>query len=104
MRKLLVTLAVLSVIALPVAGCGDDGQGASSALELVPAGSSVYGEVTIKPEGDQKEQVDALLSKFPGGDNAGATLKDLVEITGRTRRSASRMTSSPGSGTMRPSS
>ena len=79
MRKLLVTLAVLSVIALPVAGCGDDGQGASSALELVPAGSSVYGEVTIKPEGDQKEQVDALLSKFPGGDNAGATLKDLVE-------------------------
>src|SRR5918995_6742541 len=79
MRKLLVTLAVLSVIALPVAGCGDDGQGASSALELVPAGSSVYGEVTIKPEGDQKEQVDAFLSKFPGGDNAGATLKDLVE-------------------------
>lgn len=79
MRKLVLTLAALSVIALTVAGCGDDDQGASSAVELVPAGSPVYAEVTINPEGDQKEQVDALLSKFPGGDNAGEKLKDLLE-------------------------
>jgi hypothetical protein len=79
MRKLLLTLAAMSVIALPQAGCGADDQDASSALELVPAGSSVYGEVTIKPEGDQKEQLDALLSKFPGGEDAGEKLKDLLE-------------------------
>lgn len=79
MRKLVLTLAALSVIALPVAGCGDDDQGASSPLELVPAGSPLYGEVTINPEGDQEEQVDALLSKFPGGENAGEKLKDLLE-------------------------
>ncbi len=79
MRKLLLSLAVLSVIALPVAGCGGDEQSASSALELVPAGSSVYGEVTIKPEGDQKESVDTILSKFPGGGEAGDKLKGLIE-------------------------
>ena len=79
MRKLLLTLAVLSVIAVPVAGCGGDEQSASTALELVPAGASVYGEATIEPEGDQKEAIDALLSKFPGGGEAGEKLKDLLE-------------------------
>jgi hypothetical protein len=79
MRKLLLTLAVLSVIAVPVAGCGSDEQSASSALELVPAGASVYGEATISPEGDQKEAVDTILSKFPGGGEAGDKLKTLME-------------------------
>ncbi len=79
MRKLLLTLAVLSVVALPVAGCGGDEQSASSALELVPAGASVYGEATISPEGDQKAAVDAILSKFPGGGEAGEKLKTLLE-------------------------
>jgi hypothetical protein len=79
MRKLLLLLAALSVIALPAVGCGDDEKDASSALELVPAGSPLYGEVTINPEGEQEEQVDALLSKFPGGEDAGEKLKDLLE-------------------------
>ncbi len=79
MRKLLLSLAVLSVIALPVAGCGAEEESASSALELVPAGSPLYGEVTIKPEGDQKQSVDAILSKFPGGGEAGEKLKELIE-------------------------
>ena len=80
MRKLLLTLAVLSVIAVPVAGCGGDDEAASSALELVPAGASVYGEATIRPEGDQKQAVDTILSKFPGGGEAGEKLKGLLEM------------------------
>lgn len=79
MRKLLLTLAVLSVIAVPVAGCGGDDEAASSALELVPAGASVYGEATIRPEGDQKQAVDTILSRFPGGGEAGEKLKGLLE-------------------------
>jgi len=79
MRKLLLSIAVLSAIALPVAGCGNDEEAASSALELVPAGSSVYAEATIDPEGDQQQAVDSILAKFPGGGDAGDKLKDLLE-------------------------
>jgi hypothetical protein len=79
MRKLLLFIAVLSVAAIPAAGCGDNQEAASSAAELVPAGSAIYGEATLKPEGDQKQAVDSILSKFPGGDQAGDKLKELVE-------------------------
>jgi hypothetical protein len=79
MRKLLLTIAVLSVTALPVAGCGGDEQSASSAAELAPAGAAMYGEATLKPEGDQKKAVDAILAKFPGGGQAGEKLKEAIE-------------------------
>jgi Protein of unknown function (DUF3352) len=79
MRKLLLTLAVLSTMLLAATGCGNEEEAASSALELVPAGASVYGEATIRPEGDQKEAVDTILSKFPGGGEAGEKLKGLLE-------------------------
>ena len=51
MRKLLLTIAALSVIALPVAGCGGNDQAASSAAELVPAGATLYGEATLEAPG-----------------------------------------------------
>ena len=79
MRKLLLTLSVLSITALAAAGCGKDGEAASGASELVPAGSVMYGEATLKPEGDQKEAIDAILAKFPGGGQAGDKLKGLIE-------------------------
>ena len=67
MRKLLLTLVVVSTAALVAIGCGKQDQAASGASELVPAGSVIYGEATLKPEGDQKEAIDTILSKFPGG-------------------------------------
>jgi hypothetical protein len=79
MRKLLLSLAVLSVIALPVAGCGSEDEAASGATELVPAGALVYAEATLDPDGDQKEAIDTILSKFPGGGETGEKLKDLIE-------------------------
>jgi hypothetical protein len=79
MRKLILTIAVLSIAALVAIGCGKEDQAASGASELVPAGSVMYGEATLKPEGDQKEAVDAILAKFPGGGQAGDKLKDLIE-------------------------
>ena len=54
MRELLLTIAVLSVTAVPVAGCGGDDEAAAGASELAPAGAAFYGELTIKPDGDQK--------------------------------------------------
>ena len=79
MRKLLLTLVVMSIAALVAVGCGKEDQAASGASELVPAGSVIYGEATLKPEGDQKEAIDAILAKFPGGGEAGDKLKDLIE-------------------------
>ena len=79
MRKLLLTLVVVSIAALVAVGCGKEDEAASGASELVPAGSVIYGEATLKPEGDQKEAIDAILAKFPGGGQAGDKLKDLIE-------------------------
>jgi hypothetical protein len=79
MRRLLLTIAVLSVTALPVAGCGGGDEAASGAAELAPAGAAFYGEFTIRPEGDQKRAVEAILSKFPGGGQAGDKLEELIE-------------------------
>jgi hypothetical protein len=78
MRKLSL-LALVSIAALVAAGCGNDEGDASSTTSLVPATSVIYGEVTLKPEGDQKEAVDAIVSKFPGQGSAGERLQALVE-------------------------
>lgn len=79
MRKLILTLAVVSIAALVAVGCGKEGQAASGASELVPAGAVMYGEATLRPEGDQKQAINAILAKFPGGGQAGDKLKDLIE-------------------------
>jgi Protein of unknown function (DUF3352) len=79
MRKLLITLAVLSTFAFAAAGCGSEDEAASGASELVPAGALMYGEATLDPEGDQKEAIDSILAKFPGGGQAGEKLKELIE-------------------------
>jgi Protein of unknown function (DUF3352) len=78
MRKLILILAALSIAVLAAAGCGSEDEAASGASELAPAGASMYGEATLKPEGEQKAAIDAILAKFPGGGEAGDKLKDLV--------------------------
>ncbi|HYN91306.1 MAG TPA: DUF3352 domain-containing protein [Thermoleophilaceae bacterium] len=79
MRKLILTLAVVSIAVFAALGCGNDNKAASGAAELAPAGSVMYGEATLKPEGDQKAAIDAILAKFPGGGQAGEQLKKLIE-------------------------
>ena len=79
MRKLILILAVLSAAVFAAVGCGNEDEAASGASELIPAGAAMYGEVTLKPEGEQKEAIDAILAKFPGGGEAGDKLKDLIE-------------------------
>src|SRR5215213_8462494 len=76
MRKLLLLIAVLLVPAALAAGCGNNDEAASGASELVPAGSVMYGEADLAPEGDQKQAIDLILSKFPDGQ---AGLADLIE-------------------------
>jgi Protein of unknown function (DUF3352) len=72
MRRSIGIVAVLAAIA--VAGCGSDKAG--SPEELTPASSLIYAQATLKPEGDQKQGVDALLKKLPGDPRQSA--QDLV--------------------------
>ena len=57
------------LLAVPLAGCG--ASGTAEPAQIAPASSLVYGEATLKPEGDQKGAVDALMRKFPGGGQGG---------------------------------
>jgi hypothetical protein len=79
MPRLLVTLAVLTTAIVSAAGCGNDSSSASGAASLAPAGAVVYGEATLRPEGDQKAAIDALVAKFPGEGTAGERISRLLE-------------------------
>jgi hypothetical protein len=79
MRKLILVLAVMSIAVFAALGCGAEDEAASGAAELAPAGAVMYGEATLKPEGDQKEAVDAIIAKFPGEGSAGDRIKRLIE-------------------------
>ena len=79
MPRIALTLIALTIALVVAAGCGKDGASSSGAASLAPAGSLVYGEATLAPEGDQKAAIDALLAKFPGDGNAGEHIRSLME-------------------------
>jgi hypothetical protein len=79
MPRLLLTLTALMTAIVVAVGCGDSGSSSSSASSLAPAGSIVYGEATLQPEGDQKETIDALVEKFPGQGSAGERIRALMQ-------------------------
>ena len=69
MRRRLALASLL--LALPLAGCGASGTAAPT--QIAPASSLIYGEASLKPEGDQKQAVDALLRKLPQGGQGGVS-------------------------------
>jgi hypothetical protein len=79
MPRLLLTLTALTTAIVVAAGCGDDGTSSSGAAALAPAGSLVYGEATLRPEGDQKAAIEDLVSKFPGEGSSGDRIRRLLE-------------------------
>jgi uncharacterized protein DUF3352 len=79
MPRILLTLTALTTAIVVAAGCGNDGASSSGVASLAPARSLVYGEVTLRPEGDQKAGIEALISKFPGEGRAGDRIGRLVQ-------------------------
>jgi hypothetical protein len=79
MPRLLLTLTALLTAIVVAAGCGSDGSASSGAAELAPAGSVVYGEATLSPEGDQKAAIEALIERFPGDGSAAQRIRTLME-------------------------
>lgn len=75
-------LSVLLVAAvLPLAGCGDSGSGATSGADpakLVPADAPLYVEATVRPDGDQKDDVNDALKKLLHTDDPGQKITDLL--------------------------
>jgi hypothetical protein len=82
MRVRLVSLLALAAaaLALVVAGCGggDDSSGSDPAA-VAPAGSPVYIQVALKPEGTLKSNIESLVSKVAGIDNLGDLIVEELE-------------------------
>jgi Protein of unknown function (DUF3352) len=79
MPRILLTLTALTTAIAFAAGCGNDGASSSGAASVAPAGSLVYGEATLRPEGDQRAALDALVAKFPGEGSAADRIGRLME-------------------------
>jgi hypothetical protein len=79
MPRILLTLTALLTAIVVAAGCGSDDSASSPAAGLAPAGSVMYGEATLKPDGDQKAAIDSLIEKFPGQGSAGDRIGSLME-------------------------
>ena len=79
MPRILLTLTALLTAIVVAVGCGSDESSSSAAASLAPVGSVMYGEATLKPEGDQKAAIDSLVEKFPGQGSAGERIRDLME-------------------------
>jgi hypothetical protein len=79
MRRILLTLTALLTAALVAVGCGNEGSGSSTGAAVAPAGSLMYGEITLEPEGDHTAAIDSLIEKFPGEGSAGDRIRKLME-------------------------
>jgi hypothetical protein len=63
MKKTL--LSTTAALAIAFAGCGDEGsEPASGPASVIPADMPLYIEATVKPEGEQAENLDALLTEL----------------------------------------
>ena len=77
-KTLLLTTAAL---AIAVAGCGDEGsEPASGPASVIPADMPLYIEATVKPEGEQAENLDALLAELADLPLPGIDLGDPADL------------------------
>lgn len=77
-RQALRLLLLLVALALLAAGCGSkssSGSGLDSALKYIPKDAAVVVAVDTNPDGDQWQQVEDLIGKFPGGGQAKQQFK-----------------------------
>jgi hypothetical protein len=77
-RQTLRLLLVLAALALVASGCGSksSSSGLDSALRFVPKDAPIVVAIDTNPDGDQWQQVDKLLGKFPFGGQVKQQLKN----------------------------
>jgi hypothetical protein len=73
-------MAGLAAAAL-AAGCGSSSSGDSNAdpASVVPSSAPIYASIVVKPEGDQKAQLEAVLKKVLQTDDPGAKVEALFD-------------------------
>jgi hypothetical protein len=76
-RLLLAALAAAATIAL-IGGCGGGSSGSQLAT-LAPPGTPVFVEGTLQPEGELKENVEAIAKQVAGVDNLGDFIAEELE-------------------------
>ncbi|MEA2411231.1 MAG: hypothetical protein QOC77_1792 [Thermoleophilaceae bacterium] len=84
-RQTLRLLIFLAALALVASGCGtkSSGSGLDSALRFMPKDAAVVVAIDTNPDGDQWQQVDKLLGKFPFGGQVKQQFK--TAFNGRSR-------------------
>ncbi len=80
MRRALIALASAAAAAFGVGACGgDSGDEIAGISEITPADAFVYVDAVIRPEGEQKEQIEGFLSTVLADDDPGAEIVDLID-------------------------
>ena len=78
-----VAAGALAAVALPLSACGGDSvTGGSSDIDpaaVVPAAAAAYAELTVRPEGDLKTNVESLAQKIARTDDPGAQIVKLLD-------------------------
>ncbi len=72
--RLVLPALLVALAALFVAGCGggdDESSGGSDPAGVVPATAPIFIDFTLQPEGETKQNIDALAQKIAGIDNVG---------------------------------
>jgi hypothetical protein len=80
--RLIAPVLAATIVCLLAAGCGgggDSGGGGADPAGIAPAKTPLYVDFTIQPEGETKENVEALAQKLAGVDDLGGLIVSKLE-------------------------
>ena len=80
--RLTLPVFLAAIAALLIAGCGGGSDSSSEGTDpatVAPAKTPLYVDFTIRPEGEAKENIEALAQKLAGIDNVGALIVSELE-------------------------
>lgn len=81
LRYLVLSLLIAATAALTLAACGDDDGGGGAGADLasvVPAGTPVYVQAAVKPEGELKSNIETLVDNV-AGINPGSAIVSQID-------------------------
>jgi hypothetical protein len=81
-HRLVLPVLLVALAALLVAGCGGGGSGAGGGTDpasVAPAQAPVFIDFTLRPEGETKQNIEALAQKIAGVDDLGGLIVEELE-------------------------